>query len=159
MKLSPSNWLLAVALSVGITSCVDPSFVGGGNGSGYGNGYGGGYGNIFGFGSGYGGGYGGGYGNSIYNSYTTLPSNYSGNAYNHNGIYYTGGKYQTGNYNHQGQSYNNRYYHNGQYFYGGNHQNYSPQQGGSSLSSPSMRVNTAPSMQQHSNNQFMQRRR
>ena len=140
MKFRPSNLILAFALSAGITSCVDPSFVGNGYGSGYGNGYGGGG----------------------YNSYTVLPSNYSGNAYNHNGVYYTGGRYQTGSYNHQGQTYNNRYYHNGQYYYGGNHQNHSPQQSNANVrvNTPiaNMHVNT-PNMQQHSNSQFWQGRR
>ncbi|OYW76887.1 MAG: hypothetical protein B7Z37_06745 [Verrucomicrobia bacterium 12-59-8] len=59
-----------------------------------------------------------------YGSYSTLPRNYSGNAYQHNGRYYSGGQYQNGNYNYQGRNYDSRYYHNGQYYYGGNHRAY-----------------------------------
>lgn len=69
------------------------------------------------------------YGYSPYGSgasvYNTLPFGYSGNAYYHNNRYYSGGRYQPGTFNYQGQSYNGRYQHgNGQYLYGGQHQNY-----------------------------------
>ena len=66
-----------------------------------------------------------------FNTYSSLPRSYSGNAYDHHGRYYTGGQHQTGSYNYQGRSYDSRYYHNGQYFYGGQHQNY-PQPGNGS---------------------------
>lgn len=59
-----------------------------------------------------------------YRTYTTLPSNYSGNAYLYNGRYYSGGQYQNGNYNYQGRTYPTRYFYNGQYFYGGDHRAY-----------------------------------
>jgi hypothetical protein len=99
MKLTSLLLILPLALSLGISSCVGPGYVGG---------------------VGYGGGY---------NSYTTLPRNYIGSAYNHNGRYYSGGNYQTGSYSYQGRPYTSRYSHNGQYYYGGSHQNYSPQHG------------------------------
>ena len=155
MKLTSSVFLLSIVLSAGMTSCVDPSFGGGGYGGGYG-GYGSNFGNAFGYGNGagYGSSYPGGYGNGGFNSYTTLPSNFNGNAYNHNGLYYTGGKYQTGSYSYQGQPYSNRYYHNGQYYYGGSHQNYSPQQ--TNGYNANVNVNT-PVLQQHMNSQFLQR--
>jgi hypothetical protein len=62
--------------------------------------------------------------NSGYRTYTTLPTNYSGNAYLYNGQYYTGGLYQNGSYLYQGRTYPNRYSYNGQYYYGGNHSAY-----------------------------------
>ncbi len=61
---------------------------------------------------------------SGYQTYTVLPTNYSGNAYLYNGRYYTGGQYQNGNYSYQGRNYGNRYMYNGQYYYGGNHTAY-----------------------------------
>lgn len=130
--------ILPLALSLGISSCVGPGYTGGGGyaGGGYGNGYGGG---------------GGGF-----NTYSTLPRNYSGSAYNHNGRYYSGGQYQTGNYNHQGQNYTSRYSHNGQHYYGGSHQHYTPQH--NSGYNSNLRVNT-PVLQTHANSQFMQGRR
>lgn len=66
---------------------------------------------------------GNGYG-SGYNTYSTLPRNYSGSAYLYNNRYYSGGQYQTGRYSYQGRNYDSRYFHNGQYYYGGNHQHY-----------------------------------
>ncbi len=66
----------------------------------------------------------GGYNGNGFNTYTTLPQNYSGNAYLVDGRYYSGGQYQTGNYNYQGRAYPNRYLYNGQYYYGGNHTAY-----------------------------------
>ena len=126
MKLPSSLLFFLLALSGGITSCVDAGLAGGG------------------------------YGNSGYNSYTVLPSNFNGNAYNHNGLYYTGGRYQNGSFNHQGQTYNNRYYHNGQYYYGGNHYNYSPQQRNGYRSN--VNVNT-PMLQSHINSQLLQQSR
>ena len=65
----------------------------------------------------------GSYGNG-YNSYATLPLDFSGNAYLYNGRYYSGGLYQTGRYNNLGRNYDSRYFHNGQYYYGGNHAHY-----------------------------------
>ncbi|MHB1081340.1 MAG: hypothetical protein ACYC67_18225 [Prosthecobacter sp.] len=132
MKHSSFLLMLPLALSLSISSCVGPGFGGGG---GYGNGYSNGYGGF--------------------NTYSTLPGNFSGSAYNHNGRYYSGGNYQTGNYSYQGRPYTSRYSHNGQYYYGGTHQNYSPQHNRGYNSN--LRVNT-PVMQTHSNSQFMQRR-
>lgn len=57
--------------------------------------------------------------------YTTLPGNYSGDAYFYNGRYYSGGRYETGKYHSHGRTYGSRYYHKGQYYYGGNYQNHS----------------------------------
>ena len=59
-----------------------------------------------------------------FNTYTTLPTNYSGNAYLLDGRYYSGGQYQNGNYTYQGRNYNNRYLYNGEYYYGGDHRAY-----------------------------------
>jgi len=126
MKFTSMLILIPLALSLGILSCVGPGYAGG-------NGYSGGY-----------------------NSYSTLPNNYNGNAYYHSGRYYSGGNYQTGNYSHQGKSYSNRYSHNGQYYYGGSHQNYTPQH------NSGYRANTninAPILQQHSNIQILPRHR
>ena len=97
MKLHPYCLLLPVIAILPLSSCIDPMMMGG---SGYSN-------------------YGGGY-----NSYSTLPRNYSGNAYYHQGRYYTGGQHQMGNYTHQGQQYTSRYSHNGQNYYGGQHRQY-----------------------------------
>ncbi|OYW73952.1 MAG: hypothetical protein B7Z37_19580 [Verrucomicrobia bacterium 12-59-8] len=99
MKFSPYRLLLPAAALFAISSCVDPSMGGGysNNGAGYNRGY---------------------------NTYSSLPSNYSGSAYYHQGRYYSGGQHQAGNYNYQGRSYSSRYYHNGQYYYGGQHQNH-----------------------------------
>lgn len=63
------------------------------------------------------------YGRGI-TTYRTLPTGYSGNAYHYNGRYYSGGRFESGNYSYLGRHYSNRYYHNGQYLYGGNHQHY-----------------------------------
>ena len=98
MKLTSFLLIFTVALCLGISSCVDTGYAGGG---GYGRGYGGGF-----------------------NTYTTLPTNYSGSAYLLDGTYYSGGQYQNGNYLYQGRNYPNRYYYNGQYYYGGNHRAY-----------------------------------
>ncbi|MHB1082649.1 MAG: hypothetical protein ACYC67_24865 [Prosthecobacter sp.] len=57
-------------------------------------------------------------------SYTKLPRNHTGSAYFHQGRYYTGGQYQTGQFTHEGRPYTNRYYHNGRYYYGGEHKNF-----------------------------------
>ncbi len=124
MKLTSFLLLLPLALSLGMSSCVGPGYASG-------NGYGGGY-----------------------NTYSTLPSNYNGSAYNHNGRYYSGGNYQTGNYSYQGRPYTSRYSHNGQYYYGGSHQNHSPQHGRGH--NANVRVNT-PVLQQHSNLQLLPR--
>ncbi len=107
MKSRPSLFVLPLLLAATITSCVDTGSYGGQRSS-----YGGGasYG-----GSSYGGGRG---------YYTTLPPNYSGNAYYYNGRYYSGGNYQTGRYTYQGRTYTSRYYQNGQYLYGGTHQHH-----------------------------------
>jgi len=100
MKITSSFFLLSLVLSVAITSCVDPGgYAGGGFGSSYGNGSG-------------------------FNTYRTLPRNYSGSAYLYNGQYYSGGQYQTGRYNDQGRNYDGRYFHNGRYYYGGSHAHY-----------------------------------
>ena len=64
-------------------------------------------------------------GSSPYVTYTTLPPNYSGNAYQYGNRYYAGGRYETGAYNHGGQNYRTRYYHNGQYLYGGDYRQHS----------------------------------
>ena len=94
--------LPTVLLTLSLISCVDPSFSGGYNGNSNGPSYAG----------------------SGFNTYTTLPTNYSGNAYLVDGRYYSGGQYQTGNYSYQGRSYPNRYNYNGQYYYGGDHRAY-----------------------------------
>ncbi len=130
MKFTSFLLILPVALSLGISSCVDTGYAGGG---GYGRGYGGGF-----------------------NTYSSLPSNYNGSAYNHNGRYYSGGNYQTGRYSYQGRPYTSRYSHNGQYYYGGTHQHYTPQR--SSGYNSNLRVN-APGLQQHSNIQILPRHR
>lgn len=122
--------ILPVALILGMSSCVDVGYAGGG---GSGRGYGGGF-----------------------NTYSSLPSNYSGSAYNHNGRYYSGGQYQTGSYSYQGRPYTSRYTHNGQHYYGGSHQHYTPQH--NSGYNSNVRINT-PVLQTHSNSQFMQGRR
>ena len=110
MKLSQSLFVLPLLLAASITSCVDTGYYGGPRSS-----MGGGV--AVGGGRGY---------------YTTLPSNYVGNAYYYNGRYYSGGNYQTGVYTYQGRTYNNRYYQNGQYLYGGVHRHYgSPSSHGS----------------------------
>ena len=98
MKHTRSLLLLPLLGALSITSCVvDPGYAGGG------------YGNSF---------------PSGYNSYSTLPPNYSGSAYYLGGRYYSGGQYQTGRYSYQGKTYTNRYQHNGQYYYGGSHAHY-----------------------------------
>jgi hypothetical protein len=129
MKFNPTLFLLSIALSIGVSSCVDAGYAGGG---------------------------GNGYRSGGYNTYSTLPSNYNGSAYQHNGRYYSGGSYQTGNYNHQGHAYTSRYSHNGQYYYGGTHQHHAPQQ--RSGYNTNVHVNT-PVVQQHINSQFLQGRR
>jgi len=60
-------------------------------------------------------------GSAGYVTYTTLPQNYSGNAYYYNNRYYAGGRYESGRYSHGGRTYTTRYYHNGQYLYGGDY--------------------------------------
>jgi len=61
--------------------------------------------------------------------YATLPNTFAGNAYLHNGRYYSGGNYQTGRYHDHGRSYGNRYYHNGRYYYGGEYQQHAAKPG------------------------------
>lgn len=56
--------------------------------------------------------------------YTTLPSSFVGNAYYHDGRYYSGGNYQTGRYDYGGRQYTNRYRHNGKYIYGGEYKQF-----------------------------------
>lgn len=102
MKTSLFRLILPVVTILSISSCVDPM-------------YGGGYGSNSGSNSGY---------RGSYNSYSTLPQGYSGNAYLYNGRYYSGGQYQTGHYSYQGRNYDSRYHHNGQYYYGGSHAHY-----------------------------------
>jgi hypothetical protein len=58
---------------------------------------------------------------SRYLTYTTLPSDYSGDAYYYNNRYYAGGRYEPGTYSYGGRTYNQRYFHNGQYLYGGDY--------------------------------------
>jgi hypothetical protein len=94
--------LPTVLLTLSLISCVDPSYSGGYNSNSSGPSY----------------------ASTGFNTYTTLPTNYSGNAYLVGGRYYSGGQYQTGNYSYQGRSYPNRYRYNGQYYYGGNHRAY-----------------------------------
>ena len=94
--------LPTVLLTLSLISCADPSFSGGYNGNSNGPSYAG----------------------SGFNTYTTLPTNYSGNAYLYHGRYYSGGQYQNGNYTYQGRPYTNRYNYNGQYYYGGDHRSY-----------------------------------
>ncbi len=101
MKLNQTLFVLPLLLAAAITSCVDTGHYGGPRQP-----YGG---ASLSAGRGY---------------YTTLPSNYVGNAYYYNGRYYSGGNYQTGTYTYQGRTYNNRYYQNGQYLYGGVHQHH-----------------------------------
>lgn len=105
MKLAHSLLLLSILAALSITSCVvDPGYAGGGyssRGPSYGPSY-----------------------RSGYNTYSTLPPNYSGSAYYSGGRYYSGGNYQTGRYSYQGRTYTNRYQHNGQYYYGGTHAHY-----------------------------------
>ncbi len=93
-------FLPAVAV-LGLSSCVDPMYGGAAVGASYG-------------------------GPAVvgYQTYTTLPPRYSGNAYYYNGRYYSGGRYETGAYSYQGRPYSNRYFYNGQYYYGGTHRNY-----------------------------------
>lgn len=100
MKFSPFLLLIPAIAALNLSSCVDPMMPGG----------------VYSNGGGYGGGF---------RTYSTLPQNYSGSAYYHQGRYYSGGQYQTGRYYYQGRQYTNRYYHNGQYYYGGQHQNHS----------------------------------
>lgn len=130
MKHTAFLLVLPLALSLGVSSCVGPGY---GAGVGYNSGYGGGY-----------------------NTYSTLPVNYNGGAYNHNGRYYTGGAYQTGSYSYQGRPYTSRYAHNGQYYYGGSHQHYTPQRGNGY--NTNLHVNT-PLVQQRSNLQVLPRYR
>ncbi|HBJ87969.1 MAG TPA: hypothetical protein DDZ88_29750 [Verrucomicrobiales bacterium] len=103
MKLSQTLFVLPLLLAASITSCVDTGYYGGPRSS-----------------------YGGASVGASRGYYTTLPSNYVGNAYYYNGRYYSGGNYQTGTYTYQGRTYNNRYYQNGQYLYGGVHQHHGP---------------------------------
>jgi hypothetical protein len=63
-------------------------------------------------------------GDSRHSVYSTLPSSFVGDAYFHNGQYYSGGNYETGRYLNGGNRYSNRYYHNGQYIYGGSYKTY-----------------------------------
>lgn len=58
---------------------------------------------------------------SRYMTYTSLPSDFSGDAYYYNNRYYAGGRYEPGTYTYGGRSYNDRYFHNGQYIYGGDY--------------------------------------
>ena len=98
MKHTRSLLLLPLLGALSITSCdVGPGYAG----AGYGNNY-----------------------RSGYNSYSTLPPNYTGSAYYTGNRYYSGGNYQTGRYDYQGRTYTNRYQHNGQYYYGGTHAHY-----------------------------------
>ncbi len=98
MKHTRSLLLLPLLGALSITSCdVGPGYAGAGNGSNYRSGY---------------------------NTYSTLPPNYTGSAYYTGNRYYSGGNYQTGRYDYQGRTYTNRYQHNGQYYYGGTHAHY-----------------------------------
>lgn len=54
-------------------------------------------------------------------TYRDLPSNYSGDAYYYNNVYYAGGRYEPGTYSYNGRTYSHRYFHNGQYLYGGDY--------------------------------------
>ena len=58
---------------------------------------------------------------SRYVTYTTLPSNYSGDAYFYNNRYYAGGRYEPGTYSYNGRNFDNRYFHDGKYLYGGDY--------------------------------------
>jgi len=75
---------------------------------------------------------------SSYMTYTTLPSDYSGDSYYYNNRYYAGGRYEPGTYSHNGRTYDQRYFHNGQYLYGGNYR-----QSGSSVSYSDPAVRTS----------------
>ena len=55
--------------------------------------------------------------------YASLPGDYRGDYYSHQGRYYYGGQREVGRYQWNGRYYNDRYSHNGQYYYGGQ---YSP---------------------------------
>lgn len=61
---------------------------------------------------------------SLFNVYTTLPSDYDGDAYYYNGRYYAGGRYENGRYDYDGSRYSNRYYYDGRYIYGGKYYQY-----------------------------------
>jgi hypothetical protein len=56
---------------------------------------------------------------SSFGVYDTLPNSYVGSAYRYQNRYYSGGKYETGNFQYKGRNYDNRYYHGGKYYYGG----------------------------------------
>ncbi len=51
--------------------------------------------------------------------YASLPGDYRGSYYSHQGRYYYGGQREVGRYRSDGRYYNDRYSHNGRYYYGG----------------------------------------
>lgn len=103
MKTLILRLALPVLAALGISSCADTQYVSG-PGPGINTGY-----QAYGTG---------------FVTYSRLPTNYAGSAYYHQNRYYSGGRYETGSYRHNGRAYSNRYYHNGRYYYGGTHQNY-----------------------------------
>lgn len=56
---------------------------------------------------------------SIPGVYASLPDDYHGSYYRHDGRYYYGGTREEGRYLDNGRYYNDRYSHNGRYYYGG----------------------------------------
>jgi hypothetical protein len=63
---------------------------------------------------------------TVHTTYTSLPADYSGDAYYYNDRYYAGGRYEPGTYSYEGRTYNHRYFHNGKYIYGGVYRQHSP---------------------------------
>ena len=57
-----------------------------------------------------------------YGGVSSLPSDFSGNAYYWNGSYYTGGRYEAGRFYYIDRFYNSRYIFNGKDLYGGGYQ-------------------------------------
>ena len=51
--------------------------------------------------------------------YPSLPVDYEGDYYLHEGRYYYGGRYEHGAYLYHGHHYSTRYFHSGHYYYGG----------------------------------------
>ncbi len=72
-----------------------------------------------------------------YTTYTSLPEDYSGDAYYYNNRYYAGGRYEPGTYTYRGRTYQDRYYYKGEYIYGGE---YRQRAGSATYQEPAIRA-------------------
>lgn len=126
MKTLIVRLALPVLAALGFSSCADTQYVSG-PGPGINTGY-----QAYGTG---------------FVTYSRLPVNYTGNAYYYQNRYYSGGRYETGTYRHNGRTYSNRYFHDGRYYYGGTQQTYPAYSRGTLAQESRMpRTSAAPSV-------------